>query len=801
MLKNFLIVAVRHLLSNKVYVFINIIGLGMALACCIVAYQNSKFNWNFDNAHVNIDHIYKIHSIRDNKGDIREYGRIPMPMGPAIANDLPGVGDVFRFESHVFTVRDSKMGKDKVFDTSVCYADEGLLESFTFEEVSGNPLAYKALDQAVVTRQYAAKFYGDEDPMGRILTVFDDTGMSFNFVISGVVNKASVNSSLHFEVLLNFKNRFRMYDDDVKGNWESFAQNTFLYLDDPSNASMVESQLAAYTSIQQEARPDFLVSQFVLSPMRDHADLARNVNWDNLNKTMPIQAVLVPQIMALLILLVACFNFTNTAIANSNRRLKEIGIRKVLGGNRRQLINQFMLENLTICALGLVVGVSVAIYLVPAYGAMWGDMELKMDFQQDYLLFVFLAVLLVFTTVIAGLYPSLFISKYKPVNILRGSVNIKGSGSLTKILLATQYAFTAIAIFASVAFIQNARYQDTLDLGYEHEQVIALSLLNETQYEKIYASLLSNPDVESISSAKNHIGRGNYGFTLENDELEIDVSMLDVGAGYLETMGLEIVEGRTFDKNLEATDSKSSLIVNEKTVEAFGWDEPIGQQVTVNDTTTFTVVGVVKNFYLYGFYSPIEPVGFRLKSLRFDDDGTYSFLVAKANINNVSDVYEYLEEEWNDKIPNKTFSGFYQNSLLEGAKRTNNNILTIFTFLGLVAFILSSLGLFTMVSINLVKRTKEIGVRKVLGGSTSHLMIIVGRNYLFLLLISSLLGLLAGYYLIDALIAMVFDNYKELNALTFLIPFLVIIGISLLITSLRTLKSAVANPVNSLRYE
>ncbi len=799
MFKNFLKVAVRNLLKNKVYVAINVVGLGIALACCIVAYVNSKFNWDFDKSHTQLEHIYKIHQVVDNQGDLIEYGRVPMPLAQAVRNDFSNVDRVFRFESHTFTVKDVNM--DKIFNTSVCYADEGFLDSFTFPVLSGNLSSIHEIENAVVTDTYAKKFYQDEDPIGKILTVFDDTGMSFNFVISAVVAEPPQNSSVHFEILTAFENRFRMYDDNVKGNWGSYAQNTFVYFNDPSQAEIFGPMMDKYLDVQRAARPDFTVNNFKLRPMVGNAEASRTIRWTGLRNAMPKEAILTPQIMALLILLVACFNFTNTAIANSNRRLKEIGVRKVLGGTRKQLINQFMTENLTVCFLALLISVGIASILVPMYGAMWEGMELKMDLSKDFRIYIFLVVLLVFTTTLAGLYPSLFISKYKPVNILRGSLSIGGAGSLTKILLGTQYTFTVIAIFASVAFIQNARYQDTLDMGYNRDQIIGVSLLNETQYQKIYASMQANPNITSIASAKNHIGQGNYGMTFKNQDKELNVGMLDVGIGYTETMDLEIVAGRTFSKELEASDSRSSIVVNEKFVEQFDWVDPIGQRLYVNDSTTLTVIGVVKNFYLYGFWAPLEPLGIRLKSLRFEDDGTYSYLIAKTNINDISQVYNYLETEWNSKIPNKTFAGFYQEESLRGAKEVNQNILTIFSFLGIVAFILSCLGLFTLVSINLIKKTKEIGVRKVLGGEVSHIVFLISKGYFLLLFVSSAVGVTAGYYLVDGLIASIFNNYKDMDLITFIVPSFTIIVVSLTIAGLRTLKAAMINPVNALRYE
>lgn len=799
MFKNYLKVTLRNLLKNKVFVSINIVGLGLALACCIVAYINSKFNWSFDECHAQIDNIYKVHSVRDDKGDIREYGRVPFPIADNVMSDIAGVDRVFRYESHVFTARDVQL--DKVFNTSVTYVDPGFLESFTFDLISGDLDAYHQLENAIVTQEYASKFYGDEDPIGKVLTVFDDTGMSFNFTIAGVVEKAPQNSSVHFELLLNFENRYRMYDDGVKGSWEAMAQNTFVYLNDPSKAESIESQMNKYIPMQNEANPGFTITKFVLSPMNNHAQISQQIRWDNLRNAAPAAATLTPQLMALLILLVACFNFTNTAIATSNRRLKEIGVRKVLGGNRRQLILQFLAENLTICFLAIVMSLLIAQFLVPAYSAMWEGMDLEMNFSEDYMLYVFLVGLLVFTTLLAGFYPSLYVSKYDPVSILRGTLSIGKSGFLTKFLLGVQYTLTIVAMFASVAFVQNARYQDTLDMGYDRAQVLGVSVLNDNEYQKTMASMLANPDIEAVASAKNHIGRGNYGATLQNEDAEVDANMIDVGIGYLEVMGLEILQGRSFLRELEASDSEGSLIINEKAVEAFGWADPVGKRVAINDTTTLTVVGVIKNFYMYGFWAPIEPVGITLKSLRFEDDGTNSFVIARTSSDKIRNVYDDLESDWNDRIQTKIFNGFFQDDFLRQAKEVNDNIMMIFGFLGIVAFVLSCLGLFTLVSINLMKRVKEIGVRKVLGSSIGRIVYLINKDYFLLLLISSSLGVTLGFYLIDALIAEIFTHYKSMDVITFATPILTIVLISLTIASLRTFKFAQVNPVTALRYE
>ena len=375
------------------------------------------------------------------------------------------------------------------------------------------------------------------------------------------------------------------------------------------------------------------------------------------------------------------------------------------------------------------------------------------------------------------------------------------SGKLTKFLLACQYTFTVIAIFASVAFVQNANYQETLDMGYDREQILGVSVLNDNEYQKAWSAMLANPNVVQVASAKNHIGRGNYNLKLKSEDVEVESDMLDVGIGYLETMGLEVVQGRVFSKELEASDSESSIVINEKMVEAFGWTEPLGKRIAINDSTSVTVIGVIKNFYMYGFWAPIRPVGIQLKSLRFEDDGTNSFIVARVNVDKIRDVYNYLESDWNSKVPTKVFNGFFQDDFLRQAKEVNSNITMIFGFLGIVAFILSSLGLFTLVSINLIKRVKEIGVRKVLGGEISHIVYLINKDYFLLLLISSCLGVTLGYYAINGMIASIFTHYKPMDVITFTVPIITIVLVSLTIASLRTLKFAQVNPVQALRYE
>ncbi len=794
MLRNYLKVALRNLFKNKVFLIVNVLGLGLSLASCIVAYLNTRYDWGFDEHHENIDNIYNVHYMHENKGEMVEHGNSPLPLGPAMMKDITGLKGVYRYGIDYFTVKDNRF-TDKIFSTNVCFADPGFFDAYTFREIEGDPNAFHQIENAVITDKYAAKFFGDENPLGKVLTVFDDNGKSINYTVGGVVEAPPKNSSIQFEVLLNLENRYRLYENFKKADWGSFIHATFVHLESPGDAERVETLMQNYLDVYNAAREDFIIGEFMLVPMNDHAHSSPYV-WDNrLPDSLHPAAVYAPMVMAILILLVACFNFTNTAIASSNGRLKEIGIRKVLGSDRRQLMVQFMGENMIACILAILLSIGIAYFLVPAYSAMWPDLEIELDFIENPGIFVFLIGMLVFTTFLAGFYPSLYVSRYEPVSILRGKLKIGGTSWLSKSLLGLQYAFTIMALFASVAFIQNARYQETLDMGFNTDQIIGVRVMNERQYQEMYNAMSSNPDFESFSGSGHHINYWTYGSNLTNQEQEIRASMMDIGLDYMKTMDIQVIEGRGFVKEFEASDPSKSILVNKKMVEEFGWKEALGQRLYLNDTTFLTVVGVVDNFYTYGVWAEIPPLGLRLRT------NDYNLVIGKVNISNVVQSYEYLEQTWNEKIPTKTFNGFYQDELLQEAKTANTNIVQIFTFLGVLALVLSCIGLFTLVSLNIIRRTKEIGVRKVLGGTVTHIIGLINSPFLILLTIASALGLVGGYYLIDMLIATIFTYYQDMNFVTFFVPAIVILGLSFVISSLRTLQTALVNPVESLRYE
>lgn len=792
MLKNYFKITVRNLIKNKTYVSINVLGLAIALACCIIAFLNTKFDAEFDAHHENLEKIYMVQSKKEVQGQFIPYGITPRPLGQAIANDLAG-GKVVRFHVSGLPIKDKST--NKILSKRIGFADNSFFDVFSAPILKGSEESFKEKGNILISEKTAITYFGGEDPLGEILTVFNNDGNASNYIVSAVFADPPENSTLQFELLLSFDNYYDILEVE-RNDWKQFIGGTFVYLENPTEVQNFEARLTKYIPIQNKARDDWKVASFYLAPMTIISDTGREMRSYWFFESLHPAAVATPPVMAILILLIACFNFTNTSIATSSRRLKEIGIRKVIGGSRKQLVIQFMGENIFICFVAIILSLVIATYLVPAYGALWEGVTLELSLLKNFSMYLFLFGLLIFTAILAGAYPALYVSKFEPVSILRGTIKIGGTSMLSKILLTAQYAITGLALFASIGFTQNAVYQNNLDLGFNRDEIIGVEVDNMTEYKKMKAAFDRHPDIIATAGTGQHVGHWEYSRTLTYEDIEVETSVMDFGPDYIETMGLELIEGREFSKDLMISDKDNSILVNETLVKEFDWENPIGKKIRINDTTKLTVIGVMKDVYTNGFWAPIGPL-----AVRAADEEKYNYVVGRVSGDKLVSSYKAMEDSWSTEIPNRPFDGFYQEDVLKEAKTVNNNIVVIFSCLGVMAVILSCIGLFTLVSLNVIRRIKEIGVRKVLGGSTEHIIGLLNKDFLAVLLLGSVLGVVAGYFLVDLMISSIFTYYQAVSTTTFVIPIAIVLITSFGISSLRISNTARKNPIESLRYE
>jgi ABC-type antimicrobial peptide transport system permease subunit len=791
MLKNYLVTAFRNLYKNKLFALINIMGLGIALAISIVAYYNHRFGAEFDMMHSQHKMVYKINSIRDLQGRLQEYGITPIALGPMIAEDISGVEGLIRFTLSGSPVKHG----NEVFTRRIAYADPDYFKGFDLPLISGTHESFQGKGNIMISENLASIHFGDTDPVGELITVFDDEGNPFDYIIGAVFKEIAQNNTLQFEALTLFENYIDMFGYDEQ-DWTFFVSATFLVIPDPGQLEVIDRQIDETIPVQNKGNETFIIKDYKLLPIKEMAKNSREIwaNW--LFPGLHPAHQLSPTIMAILILLIACFNFTNTAVSSSSKRLKEISIRKVTGSRRAQIIAQFWGENLFICLLALLVAIAFAKVLLQAYNKMWDYMTLTMSFKGDIHFWIFLIVILFLTAIIAGTYPAIYISSFRPMEILRQKVKLGGASLLSKILLALQITISVVALIGGIVFSRNAYYQDTLDMGYDKEMIIVVTLRNQSDYEKYRQSLLNHPKIISSAGSNYHVGWGNYRRGVDYQGIKNEVNVMHFGPGYMETVGLDLLRGRLFEPEFKESDVLNSIIVNEKFVEDFEMDDPIGKQVSINDTIILTVVGVINNFYTNDFWEPLDPT-----MIRLDDEDWFPIIAVRSQNEDREQVLSYMESEWQKLIPSLPFNGRFQEDTMQEAKYINASIKKIFVFLAFSATILSLIGLYNLISLNIISRTKEIGIRKVLGASILNIALKTNLAFLIILVFATIAGCVGGYYLTGALMSSIWANHLGFELSNYLTAFFGMTLLALLTVSWKIYTAAIANPADSLRYE
>ncbi|HLF33413.1 MAG TPA: FtsX-like permease family protein [Cyclobacteriaceae bacterium] len=793
MLKNFLVISFRNLLKNKIFVFINVFGLSIALANCVVAWLNWQYNHDFDTQYVNAGSIYRVNFIRIMNDQPRKNGSCPMPLGNILRDNFSQISRVVR----VFPAQGSFKVGDDLFRTTVNCVDPEFFEMFTFDMIHGTPAEIRNKTRIYISDILAEKYFaGIANPVGQVMTYMDGD-QRIELSVGGVFRKPPQNSTFYREdAYVLFDNIFDITKWD-ENDWSIF-NTTFVEIKNAGDVAAVEEGLKQYVEIQNKAKEDYKVANYYLDPLIGMAVRAEKDDlWNSwFNNSLPISAAIAPGIMAALLLLLACFNFTNTSIAMANKRIREIGIRKVLGSGRVQLISQFLGENCILAFLALIAGILIASFLVPLYSDMWTFLDISLNLLENANLIGFLFVLLLLTAIIAGSYPAFYVSSFQPVSILKGIQKYGGINFFMITLLTLQFAFSIISIFASFAFSQNAEFQKTYDIGFHADQVLIAGVSNAEEYRTFKNELGTNSKIKTISGSAHSVAYSWYLDPIRFESQEYDADVLGIGDNYLTTIGATLVAGRDFIKDNQ-NDIDGSTIVNQEMVRLFGWTDPIGQRIMVRDTIPLYVVGVVKDLYLDGgLWNPMRPL-----VMRYVPEKDYHFLSVRAELEDLKSVRSEMEAGWKKLFPDKLASINYLDENKAQAAEVNNNIKIIFVFLGIVAMILSVIGLYSLVSLNIIKRTKEIGVRKVLGASIPGIITNLSRVFLIILFIASVIGSTAGYFLSKLMMGSIWAYYLPLGISPFILSISVIFLICAITVGWKIHGAASLNPTLSLRNE
>jgi putative ABC transport system permease protein len=800
MIKNYLLITLRSLAKNKLFIFINVFGMGIAIACCIVAYVNWEYAAKWDKTQLNGKQIYRVQFNREFQGKSDRFGTAPMALANYIKQNFSEVSKVVRYQT---AYSDMRIGEE-VFGTQMIFADSAFYELFTYELKYGSYNAFYDKGKVLVSDETARKYFNREDVVGESLTQIvlgkDGVRRPKEYIIGGVFKKLPRNSSLQFEVITLFDNFWdiNLDNEQHESSWKRWT-TLFLLIQDPASVAAVTKQLQNYIEPQNLAREDFRISSYYLENFdgmmkRNRANPRVNNDWTW--GTIPDEAVTVPAIMAGLLLLLACFNFTNTSISISSRRLKEIGIRKVMGGMRSQLVFQFLGENLFLCIMGLIAGLLLAELLVPAYDSLWSWLELRLSYSDNMEFLIFLFVLLLVTALIAGGYPSFYITSFEPVSILKGTARFGGTNWFTRILLGGQFVISLLCIIMGIAFYQNSEYQKNYDLGFATSGAISVWVNNEGGFNTYRDAISGNKDIELIAGTKDHIANAWYNDPVKYESVEREVDILDIGDNYFEAMDMKLLAGRNFIKDSE-TDRKESVLVTEELVKQFGWtDNPIGKRLVWMDTVQLYVVGVVKNIYARALWMPIQPL-----MIRYTSAAQYKQLLIKTEPVKLAIVNDYMEEKWKAVFPNTVYNGQIIDQEMQETNDINKNIMTMCGFLGFFAALMTGIGMYTLVSLNVVKKMKEIGVRKVLGASVLNIARVINLEFAINLFVATVLGGGIGYYMADTLMDSIWEYYLKLGIITLVVSVLAMVMLAFISVGYKTITTASLNPTRTLRSE
>ena len=792
MLKNYLNIAIRHISRNKSYVIINVAGLGIALACCMIAFINYQDGHNADNFHKNYDRIYQVLAM--NVGFNNPSADISAPLVINATEDFPGVEAGVRYSETSQIVQ----YKDAVFGENVCVVDPNFLDVFTFNIIKGDKEALKDPSKILISEKKAKKYFGDSPAIGEILRINPGQEGEQQLVVGGVFEDIRGQSSCFgFEFLTHISFLERGPRPDTLTSWKERLGASFVLLKDPSQSEKVTEQINQYIAVQNEVNPRSKRAKYLLQPMSMVFLGGGDVNNNNsLNEAASASFYWGPWVMALMLLIAACLNFTNTTISFSNKRLKEMGVRKVMGGGRIQLMLQLLGESLVICMLALGVAIILAEYLTPLYNQMWADLglELTLNYLSNPGLILFLVGIVLVTTLLGGAYPAFYISSFQPSHIFRGNAKFGGDGWLVRSLLGFQIIISLVCIIGGITFAQNASFQKDFDLGYNVENIINVSVKNGATYEKFKNVITENPDIKGIAGSRNNLGFGNWWSNIGKEEDNNYAQVQLIGEKYLEVMGFKLVEGRTFDENLE-TDFTNSVIVNQKFLKDQQWTTALDKTVDMYGNEK-KVIGVVEDFYASAFFDNLTPNVFH-----FEKNDRLRTMKVKVSGEKLVATKSYLENKWKQSFPNLPFNAYYQDEAKADGIIVSRNIVYIYSFLSIVSILLSATGLFSLVSLNVLKRAKEIAVRRILGASPKNITYVINKHYLLVFGIGGILGGIAGAAFAQFLIGDIFNIHQGVDTISVIAAVIGICIIGGLTIGGKIFNVLKTNPAETLKNE
>ncbi len=796
MLKNYLVTTIRNLKRNKLFSFINISGLSVGLTCCILILLYTKDEISYDRFHNNKDQLYQLTCDRMEKNNTDEkFAIAAMVQGSAFKREIPEIKEFTRVNDKPAVIKKG----NEIFSENVTWVDDNFFSVFSFPLIEGTPQhVLKGLNSIVLTAETAKKYFGTRNAVGKALQI-EINGQFEPFIVSGIAKGSPLNSSIKFNILLPFK-YLEKASPDNGWMWVSFP--TYFLLQPGANLPAIEAKMAGVYKTQAKGEIDLnhlagYDNKFVWG-LQPFIKMHLNTEYKGVPRAgKPIYSYILT-IIAVFILLIACINFVNLTIAQSLKRSKEIGIRKVLGGLRVQLIRQFLGESLILCFIAFILAVGLAQLILPVFNEL-ANKQLSLSYLFDYKLLAGFTLLFIVTGVIAGFYPALVLSGFNPVQALYNRKAYKGKSYLARGLVVIQFALATFLIISTLFIYAQFNYLTKAGLGYNDKNLVEFKIdkavMNKPMMDMIKSEISSVPGVEQV--AYRNVGK--FGGKTEAGGKEMTADYENIDENYLPVLQTKMLLGRNFSKGM-ATDQSNSVLVNESFVKVAGWADPIGKTVDYMNLPGWgarkvTVIGVVKDYHYASLKDIINPQIFIQEPLL-----PLGLFVVRIKPSAVPYTIPALEKAYRKLAPEQPFQYDFISDLNRKSYEDENRWKKIIGFGAIFTIFISCIGLFGLAILSAENRVKEMGVRKILGASALQIAGLISTDFVKLVLIAFLIAIPAAGYAVHQWLQN-FAYKIDMSWWIFITGGLFAILIAVLTVSGQALKVAFANPVKALKNE
>jgi len=787
MLKNYLKVALRSFFKHKGYSFINVTGLATGIACCILILLWVQNELSFDKFHENADNLYLVCS-RMTFGDTQDYwGTCPPITGPTLKAEYPEIVNSARRITNSSIIL---AYGDKQFEEQIYFTDPALLEMFSFPIVHGNSAtALREPHSFVLTEKIAEKYFGTENPVGKTIRMEN----KYNFVVTGILKDIPQNSFIQFDILapIVFLEEYRN-NDHYLDIWDNYSFRTYVQLQENVSPEDVEEKIAYRIKKSNEIFYGILY-------LRPFTSL--RLHWLG-HGGSTIKQVRIFTIIAFLILLIACINFMNLTTARSSSRAREIGMRKVVGASKKHIIRQFYGESVFLSFFALLFALILVFIFLPFFNNLSGKI-LTLDFSGNSLLIPGLFLTALVTGIIAGSYPALYLSSFQPVKVLKGKLSSASRGAgLRKILVVTQFALSIVLIIGTTVIYSQLNYIRNKNLGFDKEHLIYLPLNGDIKDKGEAAKLemLRSPDILHVSNIS-HLPTGSYtnnaGWNWEGKDPNVDplVTRRYVDYDFLETFGSELSAGTFYSPETITRDSRTEqkIIINETFAKIIGAENPVGMQIA-QMSEKYTVIGVIKDFHFEALYQEIEPL-----ALSYSPK-IYGYMFLRISPENIPETISYIENVFTKYSPGFPFIYNFFDEVYDILYRAEVRTGSIIKYFTILAIIISCLGLFGLASYMAEQRTKEVGIRRALGASVPSIFLLFSKDFAKWILLANIIAWPAAYYAMHKWLQS-FAYRISPGIGIFIFSAVTAFFVALLTICYQSVKTARANPLNSLKYE